>query len=105
MRFTRSWRGNSSGMAVCLVWLADPAHVQVVMTEPGPWREAVGAGPGLVVLETDETVSRVFHEVKWMLPDDAVLLVAPVEHRPKARGVAPGTVSWLRDRLPLPDRD
>ena len=92
-------------MAVCLVWFANPAHVAVVVSEPGPWREVLAAGPGLVVVETDETVSRVFHEVKWMLPDDAALLVAPVEHRPKARRVNSGTVSWLRDRLPLPDRD
>ena len=32
-------------------------------------------------------------------------LVAPVERRPKARGVVAGTVSWLRAHLPLPDRD
>ncbi|HWI43990.1 MAG TPA: hypothetical protein VNS81_10235 [Nocardioides sp.] len=92
-------------MSVCLVWLGDPAKVEVVMASPGPWREVIEAGTGMLVVETDETVSRVFHEIKWLLPDDCGLLVAPVGERPKARGVTPGTVSWLRERLPLPDRD
>lgn len=92
-------------MSVCLVWLGDPTQVEVVMASPGPWREVIEAGPGLLVVETGETVSRVFHEIKWLLPDDCALLVAPVGERPKARGVTPGTVSWLRERLPLPDRD
>ena len=92
-------------MGVCLVWLGDPTAVDRVMTARGPWREVVESGPGLVLVETDETVSRVYHEIKWLLPDECALLVAPVEHRPKARGVTAGTVSWLRDRLPLPDRD
>lgn len=91
-------------MAVFLAWLEDPAAVSLVMAAPGPWRELVEAGPGLVVVETDETVSRVYHEMKWLLPDSCALLVAPLSQRPKARGVTPGTVSWLRERLPLPDR-
>lgn len=91
-------------MAICVVWLEDPASVDAVVSAPGPWREVVEAGPGLLLVETEDTVSRVYHEVKSLLPDACALLVAPLEHRPKARGVADGTVSWLRDRLPLPDR-
>jgi hypothetical protein len=91
-------------MAVCLAWLEDPSAVSAVMAAPGPWRELVEAGPGLVVVETDETVSRVYHEMKWLLPESCGLLVAPLSHRPKARGVTSGTVTWLRERLPLPDR-
>lgn len=89
-------------MAVCLAWLDDPEQVGVVMTAPGPWREVLEAGPGLMLIETEESLSRVYHEVKWLLPDDCALLVAPLAERPKARGVTSGTVSWLRDRLPLP---
>ena len=89
-------------MAVCLVWLEDAAGVEVVLASPGPWREVVEAGPGLLLVESDETLSRVYHEIKWMLPDDAALLVAPLAERPKARGVTAGTVRWLRARLPLP---
>lgn len=92
-------------MAVCLAWLEDPAHAELVVAQRGPWRELVEAGPGLLLVETDETLSRVYHEIKWLLPEGAALLVAPLDRRPKARGVTAGTVSWLRDRLPLPDRD
>ena len=92
-------------MTVCLVWLGDPALAAGVIASPGPWSEMIEAGSGLLVVETDETVSRVYHEIKWMLPDDCPLLVAPVAERPKARGVTAGTVSWLRHRLPLPDQD
>lgn len=98
-------RGHQISMNVCLVWLGDPAAARHVLGKPGPWREVREAGPGLLLVDTFETLSRVHHEVKWMLPDDCPLLVAPVERRPKARGAAPGTVSWLRARLPLPDRD
>jgi hypothetical protein len=92
-------------MGVCLVWLGDAAQADVVGASPGPWRRPIEAGSGLLVLETDETVSRVYHELKWLLPDDCALLVAPLESRPKARGVTRGTVRWLRERLPLPDRE
>ncbi|MEZ0580912.1 hypothetical protein [Nocardioides sp. MH1] len=92
-------------MRVCLAWLGDPAQVAAVQGTPGPWREIVVAGPGLLLVETDETVSRVYHELKWLLSDDCALLVAPVAERPKARGAARGTVAWLRARLPLPDRE
>lgn len=91
-------------MPVCLAWLGDPAAAVDVVTAPGPWREIREAAPGLLLVDTTETTSRVYHEIKWLLPDDCALLVAPLENRPKARGVAAGTVSWLRSRLPLPDR-
>lgn len=91
-------------MTVCLVWLGDPALAASVIASRGPWSEMIEAGSGLLVVETDETVSRVYHEIKWVLPDDCPLLVAPVAERPKARGLTAGTVSWLRERLSLPDR-
>jgi hypothetical protein len=90
-------------VAVCLVWLGDPAVVDAVILARGPWREVVESAPGLLLIESDETLSRVYHEVKRLLPDGCALLVAPLRERPKARGLADGTVSWLRERLPLPD--
>lgn len=92
-------------MTVCLVWLGDPALAATVIASPGPWTEVVEAGDGLLLLETDETVSRVHHEIKWLLPRDSSLLVTRLDSRPKARGLTEGAVTWLRDRLPLPDRD
>lgn len=90
-------------MRVCLVWLGDPAEVATVRAALGPWRDVTVAGDGLLLLETDETVSRVYHELKWLLPDHCALLVAPLSERPKTRGTAAGIVSWLRARLPLPE--
>lgn len=92
-------------MDVCLAWLGDPDAVDAVVGSPGPWRELVEAGPGLLLVETDESLSRVYHELKAALPQACPLLVAPLSARPKARGVAAGTVTWLRGRLPLAPGD
>jgi hypothetical protein len=82
-------------MAVFMVWTdADLASADLL----GPWREAVVAAPGLAFVDSDETLSRVYHEVKWSLPDGAALAVAPVADRPKAKGLEPGTNTWLRQR-------
>lgn len=65
----------------------------------GPWREVVVAAAGLAFVDSDDTLSAVYHELKWSLPPGAALAVAPVGGRPKAKGLAPGTNSWLRARL------
>jgi hypothetical protein len=70
---------------------------------PGPWTEIRVAAPGLLLLESEETLSRVFHELKWALSEDAPLFVAPVAATPKLRDLAPGTLSWLRERTPRPE--
>jgi len=96
--------GNLIDVAVCLAWIGEPSAVDRVMSSPGPWREVLETAPGLLLIETDDSLSRVYHEIKWLLPDGCALLVAPLGERPKARGVAAGTVTWLR-RLPLPRRE
>ena len=54
---------------------------------PGPWREVRVAAPGLLLVESDDTLSRVFHELKWALSaEDAPLFVAPIAATPKLRG-------------------
>ncbi len=68
--------------------------------EPGPWREVRPAAPGLVFVDSDDTLSRVYHELKWSLPDDSALVVAPLAAAPKLKYLHPGTQSWLRARLP-----
>ena len=83
-------------MTVYLAWT--PAQVPGDL--PGPWQEVRRAAPGLFLVDSDESLSRVYHELKWSLPDDSSLLVVPVEERPKLKGLEPGTQSWLRDRLP-----
>jgi hypothetical protein len=66
---------------------------------PGPWTEIRVAAPGLLLVHSDDTLSRVFHELKWALSsDEAPLFVAPLGATPKLRGLAPGTLTWLRER-------
>ena len=80
-------------MTVFLAWTsADPD------TLSGPWYELRPIAPGLLLMESEESLSTVYHALKWSLPDGAALIVSPVEHTPKSRGMAPGTTSWLRAR-------
>lgn len=84
-------------MTVYLAWTAaDPDTLE------GPWMEARQIAPGLLLLESTESLSVVFHAVKWALPDDAALIVTPVPQTPKSRGMEPGTTTWLRDRTDRP---
>lgn len=85
-------------MTVYLGWSSE----EVPADTPGPWAELRPAGPGLVLVESEESLSRVYHELKWSLPEDAALVVAPLAARPKFKGLAPGTQTWLRERLPGP---
>lgn len=54
----------------------------------------------MALVESPETLSRVYHELKWSLPDGAALVVAPLAERPKLKGLPAGTTTWLRERLP-----
>ena len=68
----------------------------------GPWLEIRSAAPDLAVVESDASLSVVYHELKWSLPDETPLLVAPLAERPKLKGLRAGTTSWFRERLPGP---
>ncbi|MCL2542817.1 MAG: hypothetical protein FWE71_10225 [Nocardioidaceae bacterium] len=83
-------------MTVFLAWTAAP----LPDAPPGPWLELRTVADGLALIESDETLSRVYHELKWSLPPDTPLMVAPLDSRPKLKGLAAGTATWLRDRLP-----
>ena len=86
-------------MTVFVAWTTESPEENL----PGPWRELRAAAPGLLLVESDDTLSRVFHELKWALSSqDAPLFVAPIEATPKLRGLARGTQSWLRERTPRP---
>lgn len=63
----------------------------------GPWSEIRGLEGGALLLDSGDTLSRVYHELKWSLPNDCSLFVAQVG-RSKLRGQPPGTQTWLRDR-------
>lgn len=87
-------------MTVYVAWTsADLEQLDPARDLTGPWHEVLIAAPGLAFLDSDDTLSRVYHAMKWSLPEGAALVVAPVADLPKAKGLAPGTVSWLRARL------
>jgi hypothetical protein len=86
-------------MTVFLAWTSENVDAHLL----GPWRELKVAAPGLLLVDSDETLSRVYHELKWSLADGSSLLVAPLAATPKLRGVAPGTLSWLRARTSAPE--
>ena len=87
-------------MTVYVAWTsADLRELDLSRDLVGPWREVVVAAGGLAFVDSDDTLSRVYHELKWSLPDGVALAVAPVADMPKARGLAPGTHSWLRARI------
>ena len=85
-------------MSVYVAWTPELPEEDL----PGPWTEIRVAAPGLLLVDSDDSLSRVFHELKWALAEDAPLFVAPLAATPKLRGLAPGTLSWLRERTPRP---
>ncbi len=87
-------------MTVFVAWTsAELDGLEPLRDLPGPWREVWLAGSGLALVDSDESLSRVYHELKWALPDGAALLVTPAGGLPKLKGLAPGTTTWLRRRL------
>lgn len=89
-------------MTVYLAWtpeLTEPAQLAELA---GPWSELRLAAPGLLLVDSEDTLSRVFHELKWSLTEDAQLFVAPLAATPKLRYVEPGTLTWLRERTQAP---
>ncbi|WP_205744808.1 hypothetical protein [Yimella sp. RIT 621] len=83
-------------LTVYLAWtsedLADLADLE------GPWHEAMLIAPGLIAVNSTESLSAVYHAIKWSLRREASLIVVPVHQMPKSRGMAAGTTTWLRER-------
>lgn len=84
-------------MTVFLAWVSTPAD-DVLDDLAGPWQEVRQIADGLLLVESTEHLSAVYHALKWALADDAALIVVPVHQTPKSRGMATGTTSWLRER-------
>jgi hypothetical protein len=54
--------------------------------------------PGLVLVDSALTRSRLYHRIKWALPSGTALLVAPLADAPKFKKMDAGALSWLRRR-------
>lgn len=63
---------------------------------PGPWRELRSLRPGLVLVDSAQTRSVVYHALKAELPRDTPLLVAELHEVPKFKGMASGALAWAR---------
>ena len=85
-------------MTVYVVWSDAPIPEELDGSSAGPWREVRRVHPHLVLVDSADSLSRVYHAVKWELPDEAGLLAAPVE-LPKLKHLPAGTQTWLRARL------
>ena len=97
-----SWAGagHNAGMTVYVAWTSADLHqLDPSRDLAGPWREIIVAAGGLAFVDSDDTLSRVYHALKWSLPDGVAVAVAPVADLPKAKGLEPGTNRWLRTRL------
>ena len=57
-------------MTVFLAWTS----ATVPSGLPGPWEEVRVAAPGLVLVSSQESQSRVYHELKWALPEGSPLM-------------------------------
>ena len=62
----------------------------------GPWVSTFDLGHGLVLVDSEQTRSVVYHAVKHSLPPGTAVLVAPLDDAPKSKGLAPGAAAWLR---------
>lgn len=65
----------------------------------GPWREQRRLQDGVLLVDSEQSRSRVYHAVKDLLPEGAALLVSELDRVPKFRGMAPGTLRWSRERM------
>jgi hypothetical protein len=65
----------------------------------GPWEDGLVLRPGLLLLDAaDQTRSRVYHDLKYAVPEGRAVLVAPLAEAPKFKGMAPGALAWVRGR-------
>ncbi|MCA1749309.1 MAG: hypothetical protein ABR601_06920 [Parasphingopyxis sp.] len=54
--------------------------------------------PGLLLVDSELSRSKLYHQIKWALPKDTPLLVAPLEDAPKFKGMETGALNWVKSR-------
>lgn len=86
-------------MAKAVIYLAELGGNDVDAHAPGPWLEIFELREGLVLVESEESRSAVYHALKAELPEGSPLLVAQLREPPKMKGMAPGAVAWARARF------
>ena len=79
-----------------MLYLAFTDGTEVRDDEPGPWEDLFSLRPGLTLIVSPHSRSRVYHGLKDLMPSDAALLVAPLADVPKFKNMAPGALAWAR---------
>ncbi len=74
---------------------ADPDRV----VAEGLADDAVALAAGLLAVDTDLRRSKLYHGLKRLQGAGEPLLVAELAEPPKFKGMAPGSLSWFRERL------
>jgi hypothetical protein len=87
------------GRLLAVIYLADLGGNDLDVSTAGPWVELLELRPGLVLVESEESRSAVYHALKAALPRGSPLLVTELHEPPKMKGMAPGAVAWARARL------
>lgn len=83
--------------ALYLLWIDPAAAGEQALDLHG---DAHPLAEALWLVRSGLTRSKLYHRIKWQLPEGAALLVAPLadnrEGWPKFKGMAPGALAWLR---------
>ena len=93
--FLGLWAGRPVFAVDCSA-AEDP--LPLLSPEMGRFADLRPVAGGGVLVESDDTLSRVYHELKWSLPDGSSLLVVEVAAN-KMKGQRAGVPTWVRGRL------
>lgn len=85
-------------MTVFLAWSTTRFGDEVVGETAGPWREVRRVDDHVLLVDNGDTLSQVYHHLKWSFDEVPVLLVTACDDV-KAKGLPPGTQTWVRARL------
>lgn len=82
-----------------LAWSTSRFDDEVVGASAGPWHEVRRVDDHVLLVDSSDSLSQVYHHLKWSFPEGVpTLLVTACDHA-KAKGLPPGTWSWVRTRL------
>ena len=76
-----------------LLVVRDPGMVPDQLDLCGDGRQFA---PGVYCILSELSRSKLYHRIKWQLPEGAGLLVAPLSDAPKFKGMDDGALAWLR---------
>jgi hypothetical protein len=66
----------------------------------GPWLDVHPLAQGLLLIDSEQGRSAVYHALKGHLPRGTGVLVAELDRVPKFAHLAEGALAWARERAP-----